>query len=109
MDDRMLGELDVRGRSWPSEDSPSIRVVASRDLATCVAEVPSSAARPVIGVVLTKSVIAGDTLILDYLVSDANTHSILMYIEGIRNARSFMSALRAAARIKPVILVKVGR
>jgi len=47
--------------------------------------------------------------ILDYLVSDANTHSILMYIEGIRNARSFMSALRAAARIKPVILVKVGR
>jgi acetyltransferase len=47
--------------------------------------------------------------ILDYLVSDANTHSILMYIEGVRNARSFMSALRAAARIKPVILVKVGR
>ncbi|HEX5338073.1 MAG TPA: bifunctional acetate--CoA ligase family protein/GNAT family N-acetyltransferase [Gallionella sp.] len=47
--------------------------------------------------------------ILDYLVSDTNTHSILMYIEGIRNARSFMSALRAAARIKPVILVKVGR
>ncbi|HLY97207.1 MAG TPA: acetate--CoA ligase family protein, partial [Sideroxyarcus sp.] len=47
--------------------------------------------------------------ILDYLVSDANTTSILMYIEGIRNARRFMSALRAAARIKPVILVKVGR
>jgi acetyltransferase len=47
--------------------------------------------------------------ILDYLVSDSNTQSILMYIEGIRNARSFMSALRAAARIKPVILVKVGR
>ncbi|MBI5007262.1 MAG: bifunctional acetate--CoA ligase family protein/GNAT family N-acetyltransferase [Nitrosomonadales bacterium] len=47
--------------------------------------------------------------ILDYLVSDSNTRSILMYIEGIRNARSFMSALRAAARIKPVILVKVGR
>ncbi|OIR17469.1 acetyltransferase Pat [mine drainage metagenome] len=47
--------------------------------------------------------------ILDYMVSDPNTHSILMYIEGIRNARSFMSALRAAARIKPVILVKVGR
>jgi acetyltransferase len=47
--------------------------------------------------------------ILDFLVSDPNTHSILMYIEGIRNARTFMSALRAAARIKPVILVKVGR
>ncbi|MFA5242510.1 MAG: bifunctional acetate--CoA ligase family protein/GNAT family N-acetyltransferase [Sulfuricella sp.] len=47
--------------------------------------------------------------ILDYLVSDAQTQSILLYIEGIRNARSFMSAIRAAARIKPVILVKVGR
>jgi acetyltransferase len=47
--------------------------------------------------------------ILDYLISDVKTHSILLYIEGIRDARSFMSALRAAARIKPVILVKVGR
>ncbi|MDZ4203120.1 MAG: bifunctional acetate--CoA ligase family protein/GNAT family N-acetyltransferase [Gallionella sp.] len=47
--------------------------------------------------------------ILDYLVSDPKTHSILLYIEGIRNARSFTSAMRAAARIKPVILVKVGR
>lgn len=47
--------------------------------------------------------------ILDYLISDAKTQSILLYIEGIRNARSFMSSLRAAARIKPVILVKTGR
>lgn len=46
---------------------------------------------------------------LDYLVSDPQTDSILLYIEGIRQARSFMSALRAAARTKPVILVKVGR
>ena len=47
--------------------------------------------------------------ILDYLVSDYETQSILLYIEGIRNARAFMSALRSAARIKPIILVKVGR
>ncbi len=47
--------------------------------------------------------------ILDYLVTDQQTQNILLYIEGIRNARSFMSSLRAAARIKPVILVKVGR
>jgi len=47
--------------------------------------------------------------ILDYLISDQQTQNILLYIEGIRNARSFMSSLRAAARIKPVILVKVGR
>ncbi len=47
--------------------------------------------------------------ILDYLVSDRETESILLYIEGIRDARRFMSSLRAAARFKPVILVKVGR
>lgn len=47
--------------------------------------------------------------ILDYLVTDHNTKSILLYIEGIRDTRSFMSAIRAAAQIKPVILVKVGR
>jgi len=47
--------------------------------------------------------------ILDYLVSDPQTQNILMYIEGIRESRRFMSSLRAAARVKPVILVKVGR
>jgi acetyltransferase len=47
--------------------------------------------------------------ILDYLALDPQTRSILLYIEGIRHARSFMSALRAAASVKPVLLVKVGR
>jgi len=47
--------------------------------------------------------------ILDYLIYDNRTHYILMYVEGIRNARRFMSALRSAARIKPIILLKAGR
>jgi acetyltransferase len=47
--------------------------------------------------------------VLDYLVSDTKTRSILLYIEGIHHARSFMSGLRAAARVKPVIALKVGR
>lgn len=46
---------------------------------------------------------------LDYLVSDPRTEHIFLYIEGIRNSRRFMSALRAAARVKPVLLIKVGR
>jgi acetyltransferase len=46
---------------------------------------------------------------LDYLVSDPSTKAILLYIEGIKNSRRFMSSLRAAARIKPVIALKVGR
>lgn len=47
--------------------------------------------------------------ILDYLIYDNRTHYILMYVEGIRHARRFMSALRSAARIKPIILLKAGR
>jgi acetyltransferase len=47
--------------------------------------------------------------ILDYLIYDNRTHYILLYVEGIRNARRFMSALRSAARIKPIILLKAGR
>ncbi|GAB6040715.1 bifunctional acetate--CoA ligase family protein/GNAT family N-acetyltransferase [Endothiovibrio diazotrophicus] len=47
--------------------------------------------------------------LLDYLVNDPETHSILLYIEGIHQARSFMSAIRAAASAKPVIALKVGR
>lgn len=46
---------------------------------------------------------------LDYLVTDPKTDSILLYIEGIKDSRRFMSGLRAAARIKPVIALKVGR
>ena len=46
---------------------------------------------------------------LDYLVSDPKTKAILLYIEGVYDSRRFMSSLRAAARIKPVIALKVGR
>ena len=47
--------------------------------------------------------------LVDYLVNDPKTGHILLYIEGVRDARRFMSALRAAARVKPVILMKAGR
>lgn len=46
---------------------------------------------------------------LDYLASDANTRAILLYIESVEAPRKFMSAARAAARNKPVIVVKSGR
>ena len=46
---------------------------------------------------------------LDYLGTDNHTRAILLYIESITQARKFMSAARAAARIKPVIVVKAGR
>ncbi len=47
--------------------------------------------------------------LLDYLASDPNTRSILLYIESIQSPRKFMSAARAAARNKPVVVVKAGR
>jgi len=47
--------------------------------------------------------------ILDYMSSDPHTRSILLYIESVSNARSFMSAARAAARNKPLLVVKPGR
>ena len=46
--------------------------------------------------------------ILDYLVFDERTRYILLHVERIRNARHFMSALRSAARIKPIIVLKSG-
>ncbi|GHD68416.1 bifunctional acetate--CoA ligase family protein/GNAT family N-acetyltransferase [Jeongeupia chitinilytica] len=49
----------------------------------------------------------GETL--DYLVADNKTKSILIYIEDVHDARMLMSSLRAAARSKPVLVLKVGR
>jgi acetyltransferase len=47
--------------------------------------------------------------LLDYLGRDPGTHAILLYVESISSARKFMSAARATARAKPVIVVKSGR
>ncbi|HEX6690483.1 MAG TPA: bifunctional acetate--CoA ligase family protein/GNAT family N-acetyltransferase [Burkholderiales bacterium] len=47
--------------------------------------------------------------LLDFLVEDDATDAVLLYVEGIRDARRYLSALRAAARVKPVIALKVGR
>jgi len=47
--------------------------------------------------------------LIDYFGSDPHTRSILMYIEGVTNARRFMSAARHFARSKPIVVVKAGR
>ena len=47
--------------------------------------------------------------VLDYLNSDVNTRAVLLYIETIDSARRFMSAARALARNKPVLVIKAGR
>ena len=47
--------------------------------------------------------------ILDFLAVDRHTQGIVVYLEGISDARRFMSALRAAAISKPVVILKSGR
>src|SRR4029077_18682667 len=47
--------------------------------------------------------------LLDYFSQDRATRAILLYVESIKDARKFMSAARAAARAKPVVVVKSGR
>lgn len=46
---------------------------------------------------------------INWLAADRATTSILIYLESVPHPRKFMSAARAAARLKPVIAVKPGR
>jgi acetyltransferase len=46
---------------------------------------------------------------LDFLAGDPATRAVLVYLESVRSGRKFLSAARAAARAKPVIVMKAGR
>lgn len=47
--------------------------------------------------------------LIDLFAADPKTDAILLYVEGVTNPAKFMSAARAASRIKPVIAIKAGR
>jgi acetyltransferase len=47
--------------------------------------------------------------LIDYFGTDPHTRSIIMYVEGLTNARKFMSAARHFARTKPILVVKAGK
>jgi acetyltransferase len=47
--------------------------------------------------------------LLDYLATERHTRAILLYVEAITHTRKFMSAARAAARSRPVVVIKAGR
>lgn len=47
--------------------------------------------------------------VIDYVAADPHTGGILLYIESITAARKFLSAVRGAARTKPIVAVKAGR
>lgn len=47
--------------------------------------------------------------LIDYLANDPETNAILMYMESLDHARRFMSAARAFANTKPIIVLKAGK
>ena len=47
--------------------------------------------------------------LIDHLGDDPHTRSILLYMESVGDARSFLSAAREVALTKPIIAIKVGR
>ena len=47
--------------------------------------------------------------VIDYLAADEKTEHILLYIEGVRDGRRLVGSLRAAARLKPILVMKAGR
>jgi acetyltransferase len=47
--------------------------------------------------------------LIDYFGSDARTHSIVIYMESIGDASSFLSAAREVSLTKPIIVIKAGR
>src|SRR5205085_5463758 len=47
--------------------------------------------------------------LIDYLGNDPRTRSIVIYMESIGDARSFLSAAREVALNKPIIVIKAGR
>jgi len=47
--------------------------------------------------------------LIDYFGEDENTKCIILYVESIGNPRRFMTAARAFARKKPIIVYKAGR
>lgn len=47
--------------------------------------------------------------LLDWYLFDAQTDSVLLYLEDLQDARGFLSSVRALARVKPVVIMKAGR
>jgi len=47
--------------------------------------------------------------ILEYFAEDEETNSVALYMEGVKNGRTFMEAAKKTSRLKPVITLKAGK
>jgi acetyltransferase len=105
-------DLGLNAACGPDQPPPGRLALVSESGALCAAMIDWSRSRRVgFSTVISTGLGAdiGLNEILDFLVHDAATDSIMLYVEGIQDARRFMSALRAAARVKPVVVMKSGR
>ena len=105
-------DLGLNAACGPDQPPHGRLALVSESGALCAAMIDWSRSRRVgFSTVISTGVSAdiGLNEILDFLVHDAATDSIMLYVEGIQDARRFMSALRAAARVKPVVVMKSGR
>ena len=96
----------------PGHPLPGRLALVSQSGALCAAILDWSRARHVGFSTVISTGIAIDVdlgEILDFLVRDPATDSIMLFVEGVDHTRRFMSALRAASRIKPVVVMKAGR
>lgn len=105
-------DVALNAACGPRQPRPGRLALVSQSGALCAAVIDWARGRQVgFSTVISTGIGADIKLgeILDFLVQDAATDSIMLYTEGVDDARSFMSALRAAARVKPVVVMKAGR
>ncbi|MYN14105.1 GNAT family N-acetyltransferase [Pusillimonas sp. TS35] len=85
-------------------------VVQSRSIATAVLDWADDISLGFSAVISLGDEAALDVAeVVEYLSMDARTDSIALYLEEASSSRRFSSALRAAASVKPVVVLKVGR
>ncbi len=105
-------DVSLNAACGPRQPRPGRLAFVSQSGALCAAVIDWARGRQVgFSTVISTGVGADIGLgeILDFLVHDPATDSIMLYMESVDDARRFMSALRAAARVKPVVVMKAGR
>jgi acetyltransferase len=108
----MRPDIGLNATFSPVMAEPGRIALVSQSGAMCTAMLDWAVPRNVGFSCVISSGIAADVdfgEILDYLVFDPKTLAIMLYVEGVHDARRFMSALRAASRAKPVVVMKAGR
>jgi acetyltransferase len=108
----LLPRLGLNASSSHLQPAAGRLALVAQSAGVVAAVIDWAAAR---GIGFSKLISVGDAAdvdsgdLLDYLATDPDTSAILLYVEAIHHPRKFMSAARAAARVKPVVAIKAGR